>query len=86
MMKRRLNERDISRIVGRVLNEQTQPDISECLKGVGSLPNTCKSVAADKPIDAQACLKDLTIKVLSGDPAIGKAIACITEKMSGVQY
>ena len=87
MMKRRLTERDVTRIVSRVLNEQVQPDISECLKGISSLPNACKSVVADKPIDAKACLKELTIKVLSGDPAIGKAIACITEKMSsGVQY
>ena len=41
-MKRRLTERDVTRIVGKVLNEQAQPNLTDCLKGISNIPQSCK--------------------------------------------
>lgn len=78
-MKRRLTERDVTRIVGKVLNEQAQPNLVDCLKGITSPPQACKGT------DAGACIKEIGRLVYNSDPktvtVYGDAIKCLTTKL-----
>lgn len=84
-MKRRLTERDVTRIVSRVLNEQTQPNLTDCLKGISNIPQACKGT------DPAACIKELGRMIYTGGPELAlqlaDAIKCLKSKMgSGTQY
>jgi hypothetical protein len=83
-MKRRLTEKDVTRIVGKVLNEQAQPNLQDCLKGVGTVPQSCKGT------DAGACIKDLGRMIYTSgtDVAIplADAIKCLKTKMGPQKY
>ena len=77
-MKRRLTEKDVTRIVGKVLNEQAQPNLQDCLKGVGTVPQSCKGT------DAGACIKDLGRMIYTSGPDVAiplaDAIKCLKTK------
>jgi hypothetical protein len=83
-MKRRLTEKDVTRIVGKVLNEQAQPNLLDCLKGVGTVPQSCKGT------DAGACIKDLGRMIYTGGPDVAiplaEAIKCLKTKMGPQKY
>jgi hypothetical protein len=83
-MKRRLTEKDVTRIVGKVLNEQAQPNLLDCLKGVGTVPQSCKGT------DAGACIKDLGSMIYTGGPDVAiplaEAIKCLKTKMGPQKY
>ena len=83
-MKRRLTERDVTRIVGKVLNEQAQPNLTDCLKGISSIPQSCKGT------DPAACIKDLGRMIYTGSPEmvvqLADAIKCLKTKMGPQKY
>jgi hypothetical protein len=83
-MKRRLTEKDVTRIVGKVLNEQAQPNLLDCLKGVGTVPQSCKGT------DAGACIKDLGRMIYTSGPDVAiplaDAIKCLKTKMGPQKY
>ena len=83
-MKRRLTERDVTRIVGKVLNEQAQPNLTECLKGISNIPQACKGT------DAAACIKNLGRMIYTGGPELAvqlaDAIKCLKTKMGPQKY
>ena len=83
-MKRRLTEKDVTRIVGKVLNEQAQPNLLDCLKGVGTVPQSCKGT------DAGACIKDLGRMIYTSGPDVAiplaEAIKCLKTKMGPQKY
>jgi hypothetical protein len=78
-MKRRLTERDVTRIVGKVLNEQAQPNLTDCLKGISNPPQACKGT------DAGLCIKEIGRLVYNSTPNIaaqyGDAIKCLSGKI-----
>jgi hypothetical protein len=49
----RLTESDLTRIITRVLEEQDQPDLSGCIKGISTPPQSCNGT------DARQCIKEL---------------------------
>ena len=78
-MKRRLTERDVTRIVGKVLNEQAQPNLTDCLTGISNPPQACKGT------DAGLCIKEIGRLVYNSTPDIavqyGDAIKCLSGKI-----
>lgn len=83
-MKRRLTERDVTRIVSRVLNEQAQPNLTDCLKGISNIPQSCRGT------DAGACIKELGRMIYTGGPELAAqladAIKCLKSKMGPQKY
>ena len=83
-MKRRLTEKDVTRIVGKVLNEQAQPNLLDCLKGVGTVPQSCKGT------DAGAGITDLGRMIYTSGPDVAiplaEAIKCLKTKMGPQKY
>lgn len=77
-MKRRLTERDVTRIVSRVLNEQAQP-LTDCLTGISNPPKACTGT------DAGLCIKEIGRLVYNSTPDIaaqyGDAIKCLSGKI-----
>lgn len=86
-MKRRLTERDVTRIVGKVLNEQTTPQaqtqqtaqvsaVQKCVATIKSKPQSCLNN------DAGNCIKDLGRMVTNSDPKLvlpfADAVRCLT--------
>jgi len=80
----RLTESDLHRIVKRVLNEQVQPNLSDCLKGVSNIPQSCKGT------DVGTCIKDLGRMIYTGGPevavSLADAIKCLKTKMGPQKY
>jgi hypothetical protein len=80
----RLTESDLTRIVKRVIKEQAQPNLQDCLKGVGTVPQSCKET------DAGACIKDLGRMIYTSGPdaavPLADAIKCLRTKMGPQKY
>ena len=80
----RLTESDLTRIVKRVIKEQAQPNLQDCLKGVGTVPQSCKGT------DAGACIKDLGRMIYTSGPDVAiplvDAIKCLKTKMGPQKY
>lgn len=85
-MKRRLTERDVTRIVSKVLNEQATPQaqttaqpLSNCLTGISNPPQACKGT------DAGLCIKEIGRLVYNSTPDIavqyGDVIKCLSSKI-----
>ena len=95
MMKRRLTERDVTRIVSRVLNEQATPQpqaqtqqtaqvsaVQKCVTAIKSKPQSCLNN------DAGNCIKDLGRMVTNSDPryvgTFADAVKCLTPLITKV--
>jgi len=85
-MMRRLNERDINRIIGRILSEEEQASKpNPCFKNVSfSLPPSCKKFQGPAAGTGghMKCMTDLTGKLISdfsNSQQILKAIGCMAK-------
>lgn len=85
-MKRviKLTESDLNRIVRRVIKEQTQPNLTDCLKGISNVPQSCKGT------DAGQCIKDIGRMIYTGGPELAiqlaDAIKCLKTKIGPQKY
>lgn len=86
----RLTERDLTRIVKRVINEQPTTD---CFKDSGlSTPNACKSLKSLKPLNPtigtgiklnEGCLEAIKDMMTFDNLAkVSKVLTCITKKVT----
>ena len=85
-MRRRLNERDINRIVGKILFEESQVSKrNPCFKNVSfNLPPSCKKFQGPAAGTGghMKCMTDLTGKLISdfsSASSILKAIGCMAK-------